>query len=207
MNIDVWEVIDAAATKPFGFTPYYPGPGIGGHCIPVDPLYLQWKARAFGAESQFIALSDQFNRSIPRLVADKVFDLVRLTEGDRSDAERARPPLIVIYGVAYKKDVNDVREAPALELIEILLSKGAAVAYHDPYVDQIEANGMQLTSVELSDALLQSADCVIILTDHTGIPVERIVKQAKLVVDTRNATAAVARHTGHVYRLGVGGGM
>lgn len=207
MNIDVWEVIDAAATKPFGFTPYYPGPGIGGHCIPVDPLYLQWKARAFGAESQFIALSDQFNRSIPRLVADKVFDLVRLTEGDRSDAERARPPLIVIYGVAYKKDVNDVREAPALELIEILLSKGAAVAYHDPYVDQIEANGMQLTSVELSDALLQSADCVIILTDHTGIPVERIVKQAKLVVDTRNATAAVARHTGHVYRLGAGGGM
>jgi len=205
MNIDVWEVIDAAATKPFGFTPYYPGSGIGGHCIPVDPLYLQWKAKAFGAESKFIALSDELNRSIPQLVANKVFELLRTSGVDQADVGGTRQPLIVIYGVAYKKDVNDVREAPALELIEILISRGAEVAYHDPYVDEIEVAGRKLSSVNLTDALLQSADCVIILTDHTGIPSERIVKHAKLVVDTRNATAAVSGAAGHVYRLG--GGM
>jgi len=204
MNIDVWEVIDAAASKPFGFTAYYPGPGIGGHCIPVDPLYLQWKAKAYGAESKFIALSDQLNRSIPQLVADKVFDLMRISGAIQAHEGTTRQPLIVIYGVAYKKDVNDVREAPALELIEICLNRGAAVVYHDPYVDQIEVAGRKLSSEELTVALLQSADCVVILTDHTGIPVERIVQHAKLVVDTRNATAAVNGATGHVYRLGVG---
>jgi len=204
MDIDVWEVIDAAATKPFGFTAYYPGPGIGGHCIPVDPLYLQWKAKAYGAESRFIALSDQLNRSIPQLVADKVFELLRASDEKGQTGETARQPLIVIYGVAYKKDVNDVREAPALELIEILTSRGAAVVYHDPYVDRIEVSGHRFSSVELTDDLLQAADCVIILTDHTGIPAERIVRNARLVVDTRNATAGVSDSAGHVYRLGSG---
>lgn len=237
MGVDVWEVIAAASTKPFGFTPYYPGPGIGGHCIPVDPLYLQWKSKAYGDDSKFISLSESMNRSMPHYVADHVFALL----GERRRAEAARTPAvsgkvevteqqhqtqastdvkqppasqtqpsqpkILLYGVAYKKDINDVRESPALDLIDILRRKGALVSYHDPYIDKIKvgsgASAIELNSVELTADRLREVDCVIIVTDHTGIPVETIVKHAPLVFDTRNTTAAF-KEEAHVYRLGGG---
>lgn len=193
MNIDVWEVIDAAATKPFGFTPYYPGPGIGGHCIPVDPLYLQWKSRSYGTESQFIGLSEKVNRAMPHIVAGKISELL----------DGVPNPKVLLYGVAYKKDVNDVRESPALDLITILHEQGVKVDYHDPYIDEIRLTEGTMHSVELTVEKIQEADCVIILTDHTGIPVELIVKHAQRVFDTRNATTAV-KDVAHVYRFGGG---
>lgn len=208
MGIDVWEVIDAAATKPFGFTPYYPGPGIGGHCIPVDPLYLQWKAQAYGIKSQFIALSEALNRSMPQQVADKVFELLaenRTSGNSLVEKGEAGKPRILLYGVAYKKDVNDVRESPALDLIPILQNRGAEVAYCDPYIQEIRLGEQVMHSVELTDEVLQAADCVVILTDHSSIPVERIVAESKLVFDTRNVTAAM-KEAAHVYRLGSGKG-
>jgi UDP-N-acetyl-D-glucosamine dehydrogenase len=193
MRLDIWEVVDAAKTKPFGFTPYYPGPGIGGHCIPVDPLYLQWKARRFGVNSKFIELSSVYNKTLPGRIANKLKTLL-------SGIVR---PKILVYGVAYKKNVNDSRESTALELIRQLQHNGAQVIYHDPYISELHHEDLDMHSVTLTDDLLREQDCVIIYTDHSEIPVERIVSLAPLVFDTRNATAKLGTKS-NVIRLGTG---
>lgn len=197
MGIDIWEVIEAAKTKPFGFTAFYPGPGIGGHCIPVDPLYLQWKASKFGIESRFIQLSDEVNRAVPHYIASRVRELVASKFG-------AQPTRILLYGVAYKKDINDIRESTALELMQIFADAGYAVSYHDPYIPQVLVNDELFFSIELDDALLENTNCVIIFTDHSIIPLEQIITHAPLIFDTRNVTSKLQAHP-HVFRLGAGG--
>src|SRR6267143_1381366 len=188
LNIDTWEVIRAAATKPFGFMAFYPGPGIGGHCIPLDPHYLSWKARQHGFDSRFIGLAEEVNSRMPdhvvQLVADGLNDERKAMNGSR----------VLLLGVAYKKDIDDVRESPALSIIDRLRAKGANVRYHDPFVNEIrfddahiEASGEPLTSAELTDAELRDSDCVIIVTDHSEIDYGRVTQLASLIVDTRNA--------------------
>ena len=183
LGLDTWEVIDAAATKPFGFMPFYPGPGLGGHCIPVDPLYLSWKLRTLKYEARFIDLADQINTGMPEIVVSRVQDALN----DKGQAVRGAQ--ILILGVAYKKDIDDVRESPALDVIELLHNKGAKVCYHDPYVPSLRIGEHRLTSVGLTG--LDSYHAVVILTDHTGIDYQQLVKGAQLVVDTRNATRLV----------------
>ena len=181
IGVDPWEVIEAAATKPFGFMPFYPGPGIGGHCIPVDPLYLSWKVRLSGYEAQFIALADQINRAMPEHVVHLVADAL-------NDHGRAvRGASILILGVTYKADVNDIRESPALEILELLARRGAQVSYADPFTPQLTMGGLKLSAVEASAETLAAADCVLILTSHSSFDYGMIAQQASLVVDTRNA--------------------
>ncbi|MEN3329520.1 MAG: UDP-N-acetyl-D-glucosamine dehydrogenase [Acidobacteriota bacterium] len=188
LNIDTWEVIRAAATKPFGFMPFYPGPGIGGHCIPLDPHYLSWKARQHGFDSRFISLAEEVNSRMPehvvQLVADGLNDARKAMNGSN----------VLLLGVAYKKDINDVRESPALSIIDRLRAKGANVRYHDPFVSELrfddahtDSSGEPLSSVSLTNDELQSADCVIIVTDHSDIDYKRICSVVPLIVDTRNA--------------------
>jgi UDP-N-acetyl-D-glucosamine dehydrogenase len=188
LNIDTWEVIRAAATKPFGFMPFYPGPGIGGHCIPLDPHYLSWKARQHGFDSRFISLAEEVNSRMPEHVVQLVAD------GLNDERKAMNGSSILLLGVAYKKDVNDVRESPALSIIDRLRAKGANVSYHDPFVAEVrfddahtEGNGEPLTSVALTDEELGAADCVIIVTDHSDIDYKRVCGIASLIVDTRNA--------------------
>jgi UDP-N-acetyl-D-glucosamine dehydrogenase len=181
IGVDPWEVIDAAATKPFGFMPFYPGPGIGGHCIPVDPLSLSWKVRLTGYEAQFIGLADQVNRAMPEHVVTLVGDALN----DRGLALRGAA--VLVMGVTYKADVNDVRESPALEIIEMLDRKGAQVSYADPFTPQITSQGLKLSAVEPTPETISSADCVLILTNHSIFDCSAIAERAKLVVDTRNA--------------------
>ena len=181
IGVDPWEVIEAAATKPFGFMPFYPGPGIGGHCIPVDPLYLSWKVRLTGYEAQFIALADQINRAMPEHV-------VHLVAGALNDRGRAvRGASILVLGVTYKADVNDIRESPALEIVELLARQGALVSYADPFTPQLALDGLKLSAVEPSAEALAAADCVLILTSHSSFDYAEIAGRASLVVDTRNA--------------------
>jgi UDP-N-acetyl-D-glucosamine dehydrogenase len=188
LNIDTWEVIRAAATKPFGFMPFYPGPGIGGHCIPLDPHYLSWKARQHGFDSRFISLAEEVNSRMPEHVVQLVAD------GLNDERKAMNGSSILLLGVAYKKDVNDVRESPALSIIDRLRAKGANVSYHDPFVAEMsfddthtEGNGEPLSSVALTDDELRAADCVIIVTDHSDIDYKRVCGIASLIVDTRNA--------------------
>jgi UDP-N-acetyl-D-glucosamine dehydrogenase len=188
LNIDTWEVIRAAATKPFGFMPFYPGPGIGGHCIPLDPHYLSWKARQHGFDSRFIGLAEEVNSRMPEHVVQLVAD------GLNDDRKAMNGARVLLLGVAYKKDVDDVRESPALSIIDRLRSKGCDVSYHDPFVREVRfddahagANGEPLNSVELSDEEIKTADCVVIVTNHTNIDYKRVIDLAPLVVDTRNA--------------------
>src|SRR2546430_4607415 len=196
LNIDTWEVIRAAATKPFGFMAFYPGTGIGGHCIPLDPHYLSWKARQHGFDSRFIGLAEEVNSRMPehvvQLVADGLNDESRSMKGSR----------ILLLGVAYKKDIDDVRESPALSIIDRLRSKGCNVRYHDPFVRELrfddshtEGNGAPLSSVELTDEEIRAADCVVIVTNHSQIDYGRVTAQARLVVDTRNALNGDLRRT------------
>ncbi len=188
LGIDTWEVIRAAATKPFGFMPFYPGPGIGGHCIPLDPHYLSWKARQHGFDSRFIGLAEEVNSRMPEHVVTLVADGL-------NDAGKAlKNSHILLLGVAYKKDINDVRESPALSIIDRLRAKGAIVRYHDPFVAEVrfddahtEAGGEPLFSVELTDEELRAADCIVIVTDHSQIEYRRVTQLAPLIVDTRNA--------------------
>jgi len=194
-SIDVWEIIDAAATKPFGFMPFYPGPGLGGHCIPIDPLYLSWKARLSGFDPRFIDLAHQVNSSMPRVVVSMVTDALN-HRGQCLKGSR-----LLVLGVSYKRDVNDARESPALEIIHELERREAVVEYHDPYVARLEVEGHTLTSVPLDDHRLTSADCVIIATDHTALDYKRVVNLARLVVDTRNVTRGVAPHRDNVVKL------
>ncbi|MBI3654534.1 MAG: nucleotide sugar dehydrogenase [Acidobacteria bacterium] len=198
LDIDSWEVIQAAATKPFGFMAFYPGPGIGGHCIPLDPHYLSWKARLHGFEARFIGLAEEVNSYMPRHVVKLVQD------GLNEHRKPLKGSKILMLGVAYKRDINDVRESPALGIAEQLLDKGAEFLYHDPFVAQMRLDGKgTLTSVALTDELLQSCDCVLIVTDHTGFDYANIVRLAPLIVDTRNATRKldVAAHEAKIIRL------
>src|ERR1041384_6594338 len=188
LNIDTWEVIRAAATKPFGFMAFYPGPGIGGHCIPLDPHYLSWKARQHGFDSRFIGLAEEVNSRMPEHVVQLVADGLN---DDRKSMNGAR---ILLLGVAYKKDIDDVRESPALSIIDRLRSKGANVKYHDPFVADVhfddahtDSVGEPLASVSLTNDELESADCLIIVTDHSEIDYKRVCSLSKLIVDTRNA--------------------
>lgn len=194
LNIDTWEVIRAAATKPFGFMPFYPGPGIGGHCIPLDPHYLSWKARQHGFDSRFISLAEEVNSRMPEHVVQLVSD------GLNDESKAMKGSSVLLLGVAYKKDVDDVRESPALSIIDRLRAKGAKVSYHDPFVAEMsfddahtEGSGEPLSSVSLTDEQLKSADCVIIVTDHSGIDYQRVCSLASLIVDTRNALSGELR--------------
>ena len=188
LNIDTWEVIKAAATKPFGFMPFYPGPGIGGHCIPLDPHYLSWKARQHGFDSRFISLAEEVNSRMPEHVVQLVSD------GLNDERKAMNGANVLLLGVAYKKDINDVRESPALSIIDRLRAKGANVRYHDPFVAEVsfedahtEGSDEPLVSVPLTDEELEAADCVIIVTDHSEIDYKRVCSLAPLIVDTRNA--------------------
>jgi UDP-N-acetyl-D-glucosamine dehydrogenase len=189
IGVDPWEVIDAAATKPFGFMAFYPGPGIGGHCIPVDPLYLSWTVRLTGYEAKFIALADQVNRAMPEHVVTLVGDALN----DRGRALRGAS--VLVMGVTYKADVNDIRESPALEIIEMLEKKGARVSYADPFTPEISVNGLKLSAIEASPESISAMDCVLILTSHSSFDWAIVAERARLVVDTRNALRA-HRHRG-----------
>src|SRR5437899_3240464 len=181
MDIDVWEVIDAARTKPFGFMPFYPGPGLGGHCIPIDPFYLSWKARQNGFECRFIELAGQINASMPTYVVERVAEALNTV---RKPINGSRVHLV---GVAYKKDVNDLRESPALDILELLARRGAEISYSDPWVPQLTHDGATLSSVDLSAAIAQKPDCAVICTDHASFDYQALVDSGTLIVDTRNA--------------------
>ena len=196
LNIDTWEVIRAAATKPFGFMPFYPGPGIGGHCIPLDPHYLSWKARQHGFDSRFIGLAEEVNSRIPEHVVQLVSD------GLNNERKAMKGSRILLLGVAYKKDIDDVRESPALSIIDRLRAKGADVRYHDPFVKELnfddahtEGGGEPLQSVALTDEELRDADCLVIVTDHSRVDYERVCQVTSLIVDTRNALNGELRKT------------
>jgi len=195
LNVNSKEVIDAAATKPFGFMPFYPGPGIGGHCIPIDPLYLSWKLRLDGYESRFIALADDINRSMPHMVVEMV------TQALNTQRRSVNGAHIIALGVAYKKGVGDLRESPALEVMELLRARGAEVSYADPHVPSITFEGHLLKAIEPTDAVLGTADCVVILTDHAEFDYPRTVAASRLVIDTRNATFGLPAPAGRVVRL------
>jgi len=191
MDIDMWEVIDSAATKPFGFMPFYPGPGLGGHCIPVDPYYLSWKAREFDFATRFIELAGEINTSMPYHVVDSV--AAALNEQKKS----LKGSKILLLGVAYKKDVDDLRESPSLKLLELLTARGAKLDYNDPYFPALHKmrhyDFSAMRSVELTPAALGSYDCVLIATDHTAYDYAMIVASSKIVIDTRNATRKVTK--------------
>ena len=188
MDIDVWEVIAAAGTKPFGFHRFTPGPGLGGHCIPIDPFYLAWKAREYGCHTRFIELAGEINTAMPRYVVDKV------TEALNAHAKAVKGSRILVLGIAYKKDIDDLRESPALELIELLQQRGAEVLYNDPYVPaipRVRRHDLGLESTELTPELLRNVDCVLIATAHSVYDWQMICTESSLVVDTRNATQDV----------------
>lgn len=195
LGVDVWEVIQAASTKPFGFVPHYPGPGIGGHCIPLDPFYLSWKARIHGYEARFIGLAGEINSSMPRHVVSLVSDALN---AHRKCVNGSR---VLVLGAAYKRDVGDTRESPALEIISMLAQRGANVRYNDPYVPSVSADGVELRSVPLTAAEVSLADCVVIVTDHSAYDYHWLVANANLVVDTRNATAAVREGREKIVKL------
>ena len=180
MGINVWEVIDAAATKPFGFMPFYPGPGLGGHCIPIDPFYLSWKTRQAGIEARFIELAGYINAQMPHFVVDKVQNALN---------EQAKPlkgSRIHVMGVAYKRDIDDLRESPALDIMHLLKRRGALLSYSDPYIPQLAVDGVELCAVAPETAAA-AADCVVIVTDHSAFDYPALLEQARLIVDTRNA--------------------
>jgi len=185
MGVDVWEVIEAAATKPFGFMPFYPGPGLGGHCLPIDPIYLSWKAKLLDVEASFIDLAAKVNAAMPRHVVEKIAAALN------DEAKPVRGSRILILGVAYKRDVSDIRESPALDILKHLIARGANVAYSDPHVPRLEYDGVELASVELTPETLAAQDCVVIVADHSAFDYQAVVENARLVVDTRNATKGV----------------
>jgi UDP-N-acetyl-D-glucosamine dehydrogenase len=199
LNIDVWEVVDAAKTKPFGFMPFYPGPGLGGHCIPIDPFYLSWKARQSGFEPRFIELAGHVNAAMPHAVVDKIGDALNTI------AKAINGSRVLVAGITYKRDIDDIRESPALDVMGLLSQKGAKVSYSDPYAPILPARAWpgatELRSVDLTAATLASVDCVAILTEHKVFDYNLIATRAKLVVDTRNA---VKQPHPHVFRLGAG---
>jgi len=180
MGINVWEVIDAAATKPFGFMPFYPGPGLGGHCIPIDPFYLSWKTRQAGMEARFIELAGYINGQMPHYVLDKIQNALN----ERGKALNGSH--VHILGVAYKRDIDDVRESPALDVMHLLARHKARVTYSDPYVAEVNSDVFKLRSEPL-DEIAPRADCLVIITNHSAFDYARILDRAQLIVDTRNA--------------------
>jgi UDP-N-acetyl-D-glucosamine dehydrogenase len=196
LDIDVWEVVEAAATKPFGFMPFYPGPGLGGHCIPIDPFYLSWKAKQSGFEARFIELAGYVNGSMPRVVVQKIAEALNTRQKAMNGSR------ILIAGVAYKRNIDDMRESPALDVMHLLQARGAEIAYVDPYVPTLRDahGGFELDSLETLDAgTLAAFDCVAILTDHSVFDYAEIVRHGSLVVDTRNA---IKERAPNVFRLG-----
>ncbi len=191
MDIDVFEVIDAAATKPFGFQAFYPGPGLGGHCIPIDPFYLTWKAREYEFQTKFIELAGEINTAMPLYVVQRAMEALN----ERSRALKGSR--ILVMGIAYKRDVDDLRESPALRIIELLQEKGASVAYHDPYVPKIpklRAHKLEMSSLPFTQAALSGFDLALIVTDHSAVDYQALVDWIPIVVDSRRATAKVTRH-------------
>ena len=195
LGVDVWEVIDAAATKPFGFMKFTPGPGIGGHCIPLDPHYLAWKMRTLNYKTRFIDLASEINSAMPDLVANKI----SLALND--DRKAVRGSRVLVLGVAYKKDIDDMRESPALDVIRLLEEHGAEVTYHDPHVAKYTEDGHARTSVALTDDVLSRADAVVIVTDHSAVDYARLVERTSLVIDTRNALAKTAKSRARIVSL------
>ncbi len=184
MGIDIWEVIEAAKTKPFGFHPFYPGPGLGGHCIPIDPFYLTWKAREYGISTRFVELAGEINRLMPSYVVQKLVDALNTRCKSVSGSR------VLVLGVAYKRDVGDLRESPALEILTILLAKGAIVEYSDPFFSRlptVHRNSLQLESVPITEEAVRQYDAVVLVTDHSNFPYEIIFRAAPLIVDSRNA--------------------
>jgi len=190
MNINIWEVIEAADSKPFGFMPFYPGPGMGGHCIPIDPFYLAWKAKEYNTEAKFIELAGEINRKMTENVAH------RIGKALNDNSKSIRKSNILILGLAYKKDIDDMRESPSLKIINLLKFKGAKISYHDPYIKNAE----ELEYVELNKENLERADAVLIATDHSNVDYEMVGKHAKIVIDTRNVMAKVKNPKAHVLR-------
>jgi UDP-N-acetyl-D-glucosamine dehydrogenase len=186
LGVDVWEVIDAASTKPFGFMPFYPGPGLGGPCIPVVPHYLAWKLKTIGYDARFIALAEEINGAMPAHVVNLV------AEALTHDAKMLRGARVLVLGISYKRDVADTRESPSLAVLEGLLAEGADAVYHDPFVPEVVVNGQSLASITIDAAALREADCVVVATDHRSYDWDWIVEQAKLIVDTRNVTAKLS---------------
>jgi UDP-N-acetyl-D-glucosamine dehydrogenase len=195
LGMDVWEVIDAAATKPFGFMKFSPGPGLGGHCIPIDPLYLSWKMKALNYTTRFIELASEINSNMPRFVVTKTQDALN----DRKLALNGSK--ILVLGASYKPDIDDVRESPALDVMGLLMKKGADVSYHDPYIGHISHDQWELDSVKDLSAAVKSADCVVIVTNHSSYDYDVILKNARLIVDTRNALGKNGRDKANVVRL------
>jgi UDP-N-acetyl-D-glucosamine dehydrogenase len=191
MGLDVWEVIEAAKTKPFGFQAFYPGPGLGGHCIPIDPFYLTWLARCHGMTTRFIELAGEINTSMPQYVVD------RLTEALNGQGKAVRGSKVCVLGVAYKRDVDDARESPAFTLIELLQKRGAVLSYNDPHIPRLPRTRhfrIPMDSAPLTPEFLAGQDCVLIVTDHSAYDYPFIVEHAPLVIDTRNATRNVEQN-------------
>lgn len=195
LGVNVWEVVDAAATKPFGYMKFLPGPGIGGHCIPLDPHYLAWKMRTLNYKTRFIDLASEINSQMPAIVAEKVS---RALNDDRKSVNGSR---ILVLGVAYKRDIDDARESPALDIIRLLELDGADVAYHDPHVPVIREDGHVRMGVELTDKELERADAVVIVTDHSSVDYQRVLDLAAVIVDTRNVTARLNPAKGRIVSL------
>ena len=197
LGLDVWEVVKAAATKPFGFMPFYPGPGLGGHCIPIDPFYLSWKAKQTGFDPRFIELAGQVNGGMPHFVVDKITDALNRHQ------KSVNGSTVLVIGIAYKRDIDDMRESPSLDVMALLHQKGARVRYADPYVPTLAARawhgGFDMQTEPLTAAAIADADCVAILTEHRSVDYDMVLHSAKLIVDTRNAIAG--KHA-HVFKLG-----
>jgi len=185
MDINIWEVIDAAKTKPYGFMPFYPGPGVGGHCIPIDPIYLSWKARMQGFETRFIDLASQVNSEMPHYVVGKV------TEALNYRKKPVRCSKILVLGVAYKKNIKDLRESPALEIINLLVKKGALVSYYDPYLPYLKIGGINLKGLKFDKFAFRDSDCVVIVTDHSSVDYKFVVENSDIIVDTRNVLKGI----------------
>lgn len=183
LGVDIWEVIEAAATKPFGFMKFTPGPGIGGHCIPLDPHYLAWKMRALNYKTRFIDLASEVNSAMPDFVVEKVAWALN------DDGKAVKGANVLVLGVAYKKDIDDIRESPALDVIRHLELRGASVTYHDPHIPSFREDGHEMVGVALSDAVLDATDAIVVITDHAGVDYQRVADRARLVVDSRNVMA------------------
>jgi UDP-N-acetyl-D-glucosamine dehydrogenase len=181
MDVNIWEVVEAAKTKPFGYMPFYPGPGLGGHCIPIDPFYLSWKARQYDFHTEFIELAGKTNESMPYYVVRRLMEALNPHKKSLSGSR------ILMLGMAYKADIDDVRESPAIKIAELLVEKGAKVLYHDPFVPQIQTCHGMLTSVELTPEIVRGCDAAVVVTNHSDVDYELVVRESALVLDTRNA--------------------
>jgi UDP-N-acetyl-D-glucosamine dehydrogenase len=193
MGINIWEVVDAAKTKPFGFMPFYPGPGLGGHCIPIDPFYLAWKARQFDFHTEFIELAGKVNENMPYYVVTRLMEALN---GARKSLAGSK---VIILGVAYKKDIDDMRESPAIKIAKLLREKSADIVYHDTWVERFTVDGVDVEPVELTDEVLAGSDAVVIVTDHSTVDYHKVVRHAPLILDTRNALKSFDGN--HVFRL------